>query len=87
MTKKPATKKEKTYALMNGNKTVYIGKTEDMDRRIEEHKAEGKVFTRAKVTSRSISEATALAREAEQLEKYRKTHKGKNPQYNKTDHG
>lgn len=79
--------KKHTYALYQGREKVYIGRTDNLDRRLEEHRDDGKRFTRAEKTSRLMSEDGAQDREADQLETYRDGHGGKNPQYNKTDKG
>ena len=79
--------KKHTYALYQGREKVYIGVTDDLERRLEEHREERKRFTRAEKTSVLMREKTALEREAAQLESYRGSHRGKNPRYNKTDTG
>lgn len=76
-----------TYALYKGNEKVYIGSTDDIDRREQEHGDAGKKFTRIEPTSPRLTPDSAKKREAEQLETYRRAHKGKNPRYNKTDDG
>ncbi len=81
------TEKYCTYVLKKGKKIVYIGKTNDIENRAAQHKEDGKKFDSIQKTSRVMGEKSALAREEERLKKYRYGHKGKNPQYNKTDHG
>ena len=76
-----------TYDLKRGGKVVYRGTTNDAERRVEEHKEEGKRFDRLTVTSRKMTEDGALKKKAENLDKYRKGHSGKNPLYNKDDDG
>ena len=76
-----------TYALYQGNKKVYIGTTDDLKLREEQHRDDGKKFSRAEPTSRRMTPDSAKKKEAEQLETYRRGHKGKNPRYNKTDDG
>ncbi len=76
-----------TYELTQGRKVVYRGTTNDPERRFEEHKDDGKRFTRMTVTSRKMTEEGAKKKESESLETYRKGHGGSNPRYNKEDDG
>ena len=76
-----------TYDLKDGGKIVYRGTTDDPERRSEEHKEDGKKFTKLTVTSRKMSEDGAKQKETETLERYRKSHGGKNPKYNKDSDG
>ena len=76
-----------TYALFSGNKKVYIGTTNNPDRRAEEHQDAGKRFTRMELTSRRMTEDGAKQRETNQLESYRDNHRGSNPKYNKDNDG
>jgi predicted GIY-YIG superfamily endonuclease len=62
---------------------VYVGTTTDPERREQEHRAEGKRFTRLVVTSRRMTEEGAKQKRIEQLETYRRNHEGKSPRYNK----
>ena len=77
----------RTYALWDKRKKVYIGESDDLEKRAEEHRGEGKQFDRIQVTSRPMKKENAEKREADQLQSYRQGHKGKNPKYNKTDEG
>jgi len=76
-----------TYELKEGRKVVYRGTTNDPDAREAQHKADGKEFTKLNVTSRRMTEDGAKKKEAESLEKYRQSHGGKNPKYNKDTDG
>ena len=76
-----------TYKLKDGNKTVYVGTTNDMERREQEHKDQGKKFTKIEPTSRKMTEDGATKKETEQLKTFRDGHKGKNPKYNKDSDG
>ena len=76
-----------TYALYNGRNKVYIGETNDPERRLDEHLEEGKRFTRMETTSRQMTEAGAKEKESDQLESYRQGHGGRNPRYNKDSDG
>ena len=71
-----------TYELKDGNKVVYVGTTNDPERREQEHKDEGKRFGHMNVTSRRMTEDGATKKEADRLATYRKN-QGKNPKYNK----
>ena len=84
MAKKRSTQ---TYRLKVGKKTVYIGTTNDLERREEEHEEEGKKFTKLEPTSRKMTDDGAKRKEAEQLKTFRKGHQGKNPKYNKDSDG
>ena len=84
MAKKRSTQ---TYRLKDGRKTVYIGSTNDLERREEEHRDEGKHFTRLEPTSRKMTEEGAKQKEADQLQTFRKGHGGKNPKHNKDSDG
>lgn len=79
-------RKTVTYRLKDGHQTVYIGTTNNPERRQEEHRDAGKRFTRMESTSRRMTEAGATKKEAEQLKNYRSNH-GKNPRYNKDSDG
>lgn len=75
-----------TYALKKGGKTVYIGTTNDPDRREIEHKADGKKFTKMTLTSRRMTEAGAQKKEEKAIQRYKKN-QGKTPKYNKDEKG
>ncbi len=76
-----------SYDLLKGNKILYRGTTNDPDRREQEHRDEGKRFSKMRITSRKITEEGAKKKEAESLERYRRGHGGKSPQYNKDSDG
>ena len=76
-----------TYALHDGRKKVYIGTTDDLERRRREHEQEGKHFTRMERTSRRMTEERAQKKEAEQLKSFRHGHDGRNPRYKKDSKG
>lgn len=75
------------YSLLDNKKKVYIGTTNDLDRREKEHRDCGKEFTSVKKESRNMTPESAKEREFEKLETYRKNHNGKNPKYNKDNDG
>lgn len=74
------------YELKQGNKVVYVGTTNDPERREQEHKEDGKKFSHMNVTSRRMTEEGAKKKETERIETYRKN-QGKNPKYNKDSDG
>lgn len=75
------------YNLKKGNKVVYKGTTNDLDKRAQEHRRDGKEFDKIEKVGRAKTSDGASREEARQLERYRKNHKGDNPKYNKTDNG
>lgn len=75
------------YELRNRGKIVYVGTSDDPDRRAAQHEAGGKVFTSMKVVGRAKTEEGARAAERERLETYRRNHGGQNPKYNLNDCG
>jgi hypothetical protein len=52
-----------------------------------EHGRDGKKFTHMRIEGKAKTLRGALKAEKKSLETYRKNHGGKNPKYNKTDHG
>ena len=74
------------YEIRQGNKVVYVGVTNDLDRRAAEHERAGKQGNIHKIGNNTTREA-AEKWESGRLETYRKNHRGNNPQYNQTDHG
>jgi len=75
-----------TYELKDGNKVVYVGTTNDPERREKEHRDAGKKFGHINVTSRRMTDEGAKKKEAERLKTYRKN-QGANPKYNKDSDG
>lgn len=76
-----------TYDLKRGNKIVYRGITNDPERRIQQHRADGKNFDKMAITSRRMTEDGAKNKESEILKTYRHSHGGRNPKYNKDSDG
>lgn len=68
------------YVLRDGKKIVYQGITKDYNRRIAEHKRDGKKFTSSS-SSVKRTRNSALQHEANDLERYRRN-QGKLPKYN-----
>ena len=77
----------RTYALFQGRKKVYIGESNDLERRAREHEQEGLEFTRIVPTSRAMTDDGAKRKEAEQLEAFRRAHGRQNPLYNEDPEG
>jgi len=69
------------YILRNGKKIVYVGITNDPDRRMQEH-SQDKNFTTMQVVGRKTTQDGAKNWETSRLATYRKNHKGTNPRYN-----
>ena len=76
-----------TYELKQGNQVVYVGTTNNPERRQQEHENLGKKFSSMNITSRKMTEDGAMKKEAARLETYRKNHQGVNPRYNKNNEG
>jgi predicted GIY-YIG superfamily endonuclease len=73
------------YELRERRRIVYIGITNNPKRREDEHKSEGKRFTRMGIVGPAVTQASAEKWEAKRLEQYRRTHGGKNPRYNQAE--
>jgi predicted GIY-YIG superfamily endonuclease len=69
------------YSLWDSHRKVYIGTTEDPEVREAAH-SQDKKFTRMELEGPAISRDTALNREQEALDRYRRGHGGKLPKYN-----
>jgi len=74
------------YRLKNGNKIIYIGITNALERRRGEHHDERMKFNKMEIVGPRVSEETARKWEEESIEKYRKN-TGKKPKYNKKTSG
>ncbi len=72
------------YKLYEGNNIVYIGITNDPKRRENEHKNAGESFTKMETFGSAVNRESAEKWEEQELANYRKSHRGKNPKYNKT---
>lgn len=78
----PASRDHYRYELYSEGKIVYIGITNDLARREQEHRAEGKEFRTMSPQGPAVTEASAERWEEDRLESYRKNHGGRNPKYN-----
>lgn len=75
------------YELKRGHQVVYRGTTNDLERREGEHRRAGKDFTHMNKVGIAKTEQGARAAERQSLETYRRSHQGRNPEYNRTNHG
>jgi predicted GIY-YIG superfamily endonuclease len=76
--------KKYCYKLFNGNEIVYIGITNNLDKRLSSHRSDKK-FSKHKSFGKKI-ESKARIWEIEELKKYR-NNKGQYPKYNKSSVG
>ena len=75
----------KTYGYTMRDKygrILYIGETNDLERREREHRSAGMPGNIKRETTRQ-SKASAEVWEEQRLDTYRRNHGGKNPPYNK----
>ena len=75
------------YELLDGNKVVYVGITNDPARREREHRAEGMKFTRMRIIGRISTNTGASNWEANRIATYKENHNGNRPKYNANDSG
>lgn len=66
---------------------LYIGTTNDPERREDEHRDEGLRFRTLHVRSRRMTEPGAKEKEERALDTYQGGHQGRNPRYNKDPEG
>ncbi|MBA7514085.1 hypothetical protein ES705_06109 [subsurface metagenome] len=71
------------YILKRGNKIVYFGVTNDLKRRLSEHKRAGLKFNSMSKNGPTVSKQSAFNWEIASIKKYKKSHSGKSPEYNK----
>lgn len=67
--------------------TLYIGTTNDPERREQEHRNKGWRFRSLETQSCALSKESAATREQEAIATYKRNHDGKRPKYNKNDSG
>lgn len=72
----------KKYELFDGNRLVYVGISNDIERRANEHRAEGMHFTRVEKVGRSSTRQGAGEWETARLQTYMDNHGGQLPKYN-----
>ncbi len=74
------------YVLKEGNKILYVGITNNFDRRFKEHLKE-KSFAKMEKVGRKTTRNGAKVWETVRLETYAQNHGGKVPDLNKTKNG
>ena len=72
----------KKYELFDGNRLVYVGISNDIERRASEHRAEGMHFTRMEQVGRASTRQGAGDWETARLQTYMDNHGGELPKYN-----
>jgi predicted GIY-YIG superfamily endonuclease len=71
----------------NSGRTLYIGITDDLERREAEHRDDGKKFAEMVQIGRATTREAASAWETAAIQDYKDSHRGHRPRYNKTDCG
>ena len=79
-------RKTTKYVLTKGNKKVYIGITDNPERREAEHRQD-KDFDKMKIVGRPSTRNGAEQWETEAIHTYMKNHEGKTPKYNQNSSG
>lgn len=74
------------YLLKQGNKVVYVGITDNPERREAEHRQD-KNFDKMELVGRKSTRDGAEQWEAIRIETYMKNHGGDTPKYNKNSSG
>lgn len=75
------------YELRDGNRVVYVGITNDLERRESEHRAEGMDFTSIHKVGNVTTRSAAEDWEAQRIATYKDNHGGDRPKYNQNDSG
>lgn len=75
------------YELRDGNRVVYVGITNDLERRESEHRAEGMDFTSIHKVGNATTRSAAEDWEAQRIAIYKDNHGGDRPKYNQNDSG
>lgn len=71
----------------NSGKTLYIGITNDLDRREAEHRADGKRFAELVQIGRATTRDAANQWETAAIQDYKDSHRGHLPRYNNNESG
>jgi len=71
----------------NSGKILYIGITNDLDRREAEHRADGKRFAELVQIGRATTRDAANQWETAAIQNYKDSHRGHLPRYNKNECG
>ncbi len=74
------------YILKQGNKIVYVGITNDPQRREAEHRQD-KDFDKMEIIGRTCTRQSAEQWETDRIETYMSNHGGNTPIYNKNSSG
>ena len=78
----------KKYELRDSSgNTLYIGITNDLERREAEHMQDGKKFAEMVQIGRAVDRDSAVAWETAAIQDYKDSHRGRRPRYNQTDWG
>ena len=75
------------YELRKGKRVVYVGITDDLDRREAEHRTDGIVFTKINKIGNATTRSAAEEWESKRIATYKENHNGERPQYNNNDSG
>ena len=75
------------YELYDGTELVYVGITNDLDRRTAEHRNEGYKFTHVVPVGYISTRQSAGEWEEERIHTYMENHGGKLPRYNSNSTG
>jgi predicted GIY-YIG superfamily endonuclease len=70
------------YELRRGGKIIYIGITNNPDRRKSEHRSKGKYFASMTILGSAVTRESAQRWERKRLDQYAKNHRGSLPEYN-----
>jgi len=84
---KMATRDTYKYRIKDGNRIVYYGTTNDLERREREHRSEGMDFTKMEKIGNITTSAAAGAWEEGEIKRYKQQHGGDRPKYNQNDTG
>ncbi len=75
------------YECYQGNELVYVGITNNIERREAEHRAEGMKFSSMRKVGNITTPQAASDWETERIQTYQKNHGGNTPKYNKNNTG
>ena len=74
------------YELTKGNKVVYVGITNNPERRQAEHQQD-KDFDKMRLIGRASTPKGASEWETRRIQTYMNNHNGNTPKYNQNEHG